>query len=187
MSALLNWDIQLLLWLNGLGSTGADTIMVALSSKWLPIPAYLYFLFKAYQRWGKSMVLPVVLCGLAVALADSSSSKLFKPVFKRLRPCFEESLTVRTPAGLPGGQYGFVSSHAANAAALYWLMPLVLGLGRNERFVWLGFAALIAISRVYLGVHYPSDILAGFLLGWGIAYLISRIRPSVWAPKKLES
>ena len=187
MNFLLNWDIQLLLWLNGLGSTWVDVIMVALSSKWLPIPAYLYFLFKAYQRWGKSMLLPVVLCGLAVALADSSSSKLFKPGFKRLRPCFEESLTVRTPAGLPGGQYGFVSSHAANAAALYWLMPLVLGLGRRERYAWLGLAAVIAISRVYLGVHYPSDILAGALLGWGIAYAIFRIRPSIWAPKRLQS
>jgi len=80
-----------------------------------------------------------------------------------------------------------VSSHAANAAALYWLMPLVLGLSRRERYAWLGLAALIAISRVYLGVHYPSDILAGALLGWGIAYAIFRLRPSIWAAKRLQS
>ncbi|MFM1898576.1 MAG: hypothetical protein RL577_816 [Bacteroidota bacterium] len=161
--------------------------MVALSSKWLPMPAYLYFLFKAYKRWGKSFWLPILLCGLAVGLSDSISSKLFKPNFKRLRPCFEESLSVRTPAGLPGGQYGFVSSHASNAAALYWLMPLVLGLSLRERYAWLTLAALIALSRVYLGVHYPSDIIAGALLGWGIAYVVFRIRPSVWTPNNLQS
>lgn len=183
VNSFLNWDIHLLMWLNGHGSAMGDACMVALSSKWLPIPAYLYFLYRAYQRWGKSLVLPVLLCGLAVGVSDSVSSKVFKPGFQRLRPCFEENILVRTPAGLPGGQYGFVSSHAANAAALYWLMPLALGLSRKERYAWLGFAALIAISRVYLGVHYPSDILVGALLGWGIAYAIHRIRPSVWAPK----
>jgi undecaprenyl-diphosphatase len=103
-----------------------------------------------------------------VALADSIASKLFKPYFARLRPCHAPGLAGRLhlPDGC-GGQFGFLSSHAANSFALAIFLLLVLPRRRFRAlklaaFIWAG---LLSYSRMYLGAHYPSDVLGGALIG----------------------
>jgi len=116
-------------------------------------------------------------------LADSISSRICKPLFARVRPAWEESLHPRTPNGLPGSKYGFVSSHSANAFAVFSTAMMLLGLGRRPRLALMYLASCIAYSRVYLGVHYFGDVFFGALLGLAIAHGILRLYRNWILPK----
>jgi undecaprenyl-diphosphatase len=118
------------------------------------------------------------------AITDLASVHLFKNVFLRLRPCHEPALSglVHLVNNRCGGSYGFVSSHAANTFGLA-IMVLLLFKKLNP---WIGYgmviwAAMVSYSRIYLGVHYPGDILGGALLGsfaaWGVYQILMLINP----------
>jgi undecaprenyl-diphosphatase len=170
VDGLIDLDKKIFLALNHFTSPVADPVMRLLSG---PVPWVLFFaafLFLLIKRdWlehRKNFFISLVLLSLTYLIADQASVHLFKEVFMRLRPCHEPDLAgqVRLITGHCGGQYGFVSSHAANSFALATLTSLVF------RYKWLSislfvWAALISYSRVYLGVHYPGDILCGALLG----------------------
>jgi len=107
---------------------------------------------------------------LALALGDFVAAQLLKPAFHRLRPC-HDSVEVRNP-GRCGGRYGFPSNHATNAAsvsaALGTFYPVTL-------VATVPLALLVGWSRIYLGVHYPADVVAGFLLGAMVGVLVAMI------------
>ena len=113
-------DQQLFLWLNGLHSGWLDTVMVSITEMWPWIPIYILLLFMVFKQYGKHGWW--VLLGVCVVVlgSDQLSAHICKPLFHRLRPCFNPELEglVHLPKGLPGGQYGFVSSHAANTFAV---------------------------------------------------------------------
>lgn len=162
-----------------------DPIMVFLSSSLTFVPFYIWAIYRLIRRYGKTAYRPIALAILAFGLADSISSRVFKPTFKRDRPAFEQHLTPRLPEGMPGGRYGFVSSHSANAFALY---PLLMGMvyyqkelrfSQNKHLKIAVFGTLfvsfcIAYSRVYLGRHYVGDVAVGGLLGGLIGYAVWR-------------
>ncbi|MFO7755913.1 MAG: phosphatase PAP2 family protein, partial [Bacteroidales bacterium] len=122
-------------------------------------------------KYKRSLLLIIPIIILTVTASDQLSVHAFKEVFQRLRPCHEPELSglVHTVNNKCGGLYGFVSSHAANSFAV---AVLSLGLLRKKWFTAgiLFWAALVSYSRVYLGVHYPGDIIGGALLGTLIAY-----------------
>ena len=162
-----------------------DPIMVFLSSSLTFVPFYIWAIYRLIRRYGKTAYRPIALAILAFGLADSISSRVFKPTFKRDRPAFEQHLTPRLPEGKPGGRYGFVSSQSANAFALY---PLLMGMvyyqkelrfSQNKHLKIAVFGTLfvsfcIAYSRVYLGRHYVGDVAVGGLLGGLIGYAVWR-------------
>jgi len=178
---LTDLDHQLLLAINHAHTPTLDRLMLFASDRYVWFPAYallILWLVDIFRR--QAWPLLPLLIG-AVALADSIASKLFKPFFGRLRPCHAPGLTgqLHLPDGC-GGQFGFLSSHAANSFALAVFLLLVLpgprfrGL-RIAAFVWAG---LLSYSRIYLGAHYPSDVVGGALvgaaLGWGAAWAFGR-------------
>lgn len=163
---LNNIDTNLFIFLNGINSSSWDKIMwwISGSKSWIPMYAVIiaYIIYK--QRW-KSFI-TFIFIALVVTLADQISVHAFKDVFQRLRPCHNPVLQdiVHIVKNKCGGQYGFVSSHAANTFAVaFFLSKLV----ENRYFSWFIFiwASIVSYSRIYLGVHYPFDVLGGAALG----------------------
>lgn len=171
---LLQWDQELFLFLNGLNAPFFDFLMYWISDKYIWVPFYAFLMALIIKSYRIEAILVAVIIALVVTMTDQSSVKLFKDVFERLRPCHEPALDglVHTVRGRCGGQFGFVSSHAANAFGMAVLVTLLL----KNHFRWIGWvllpwAAVVAYSRVYLGVHYPGDIIVGAMLGILCGYM----------------
>ena len=157
-----------------------DTIMVFASSKYGWLPLYLLLVFLLLKKKPlKTGLVKVLLLIAAFGISDSFTSRVVKPLFKRQRPYMHSQYEARLPLVVENREgfiednrknYGFVSSHASNFFAVLTLAGILLSLSvRNKWLLW-GIAALVAYSRVYVGVHYPSDVLMGGLFGFGLAH-----------------
>jgi undecaprenyl-diphosphatase len=166
-------DQQLFLFLNSLNSPFWDKVMSAISGTVIWVPLYLAILIWLGFRYKRKFWIIVLFIIIAVTLADQGSVQLFKNVFHRLRPCHEPSLQglVHLVNGRCGGLYGFVSSHASNSFNVA-LLSLMLVKKRWYTISILVWASVIGYSRIYLGVHYPGDVICGAMLGsligWGV-------------------
>ncbi len=174
---LLALDRYLLLKINSWHNPWWDTVMFFLTDgrAWLPLFLLLTGWMAYKLKWQTLVVLFYV--GLVILLADRLSAGLLKPWVGRLRPTHEPGLEdlLHIVNGYRGGLYSFVSSHAANAFGIATFLWLVLR--HHIKWVWVMFvwAAVFSYTRIYLGVHYPSDIVAGALSGMIIAWLVYRL------------
>lgn len=159
-------DTDLFLFLNSINSPFWDGIMWTISARLTWVPLYLIILWMFYRLTGRRVILVLLFVIAAITLSDQLSVHAFKEVFLRLRPCHEPSLEglVHIVRGKCGGQYGFVSSHAANSFNIA-VFSLLLLRKRWFTIAILFWAAVVSYSRVYLGVHYPGDIIGGAILG----------------------
>ncbi|GAA3939971.1 phosphatase PAP2 family protein [Hymenobacter algoricola] len=179
-------DRRLLLAANASHSPALDKWMIFFSERFVWFPAYLVILLALGYLFGQRTRLLVPLLLLSVALADSISSRFFKPFFARLRPCHDPELSAALNlAHGCGGQFGFMSSHAANGFALAVFLWLVLPRRyRLAKWLVLVWAGLLSYSRIYLAAHYFTDVVAGALLGgllaWGCATLYRRGAERWW-------
>lgn len=184
IETLIEWDIRLFLFLNSLHADWLDPIMKAITGKYLWIPLYVVILAIMIRKLKWRSVYIMIAFALLITLADQSASGFFKPFFERLRPCHNPEIQemVHTLKHC-GGQYGFASSHASNTFALAIFLWLIYRnmFGR----IMIGWAVLVSYSRIYVGVHYPGDIIMGAILGWMSALIVYYLYKRIF-PKDLE-
>lgn len=167
IETLIDIDKQLFHVVNeGMANTVLDAICPILRNKLTWIPAYVIIAYLFYRMYGIKSIALMAMAGITIALCDQISASLIKPYFHRLRPCNEVLMQARALVTCGGG-YSFVSSHAANHFGLATFIAFVVPPHQHKRwaavmFLW---AALVAFSQVYVGVHYPADVFAGGILG----------------------
>lgn len=170
---LMDIDADALLAVNGLHDVFQDAFWWLVTAKWSSALLLLALLWILLRQNRRHALLVMAMLVLSVILADQVSSGLIKHLVERLRPTHDPSLEsmVHVINGYRGGLYGFVSSHAANFFAVSTFLSLVMR-QRWVAFSLFTWALLQCYSRMYLGVHYPGDILGGIVVGVLAGWLV---------------
>lgn len=172
LEALKTFDENLFLILNGFHSPIVDPVMWLFSDKFFWVPLYIWFLWILYKRYPKNYWTVIVAVALMIVASDQLCN-IFKDSVLRLRPSNDPHLRLLVHVlkdyngnEYRGGSYSFYSGHASNAFAVAIFMRTALsGKIKYLILISLTYAILTAYSRVYLGVHYPGDILVGAIMG----------------------
>ena len=182
IETLLQYDEQLFLFLNNLGTPSWDEFWRIVTEKWTSLPLYALLLFLVFKKFGLKATLIVMICAVIMITATDQLANLFKYIlFKRPRPCREQELELLMRFVADGcGRYGYFSAHAASSmAAAVFLGLLLKPFYKALPFLLLLWASVVAYSRIYLGVHYPLDIVTGMFFGAWIGLAVYKL--NVWA------
>ncbi len=185
LEEILKLDTEIFIFLNNLGTSSFDSFWTFLSRKEANIAVYLsgllFFLknkgFKSY-RVKPLDVFYIFSLVLVMILISDQSANIFKDSFQRLRPCYNEIIqdSVRLVKESCGGKYGFFSAHASNSFSLAVFFGILFkDFSKYPIYFTIIYASLISYSRIYLGVHYPLDIIFGGLFGIINGILIYKI------------
>jgi len=154
-----------------------DKLMLQLREPLTWIPLYVCILVWILRRDRKHAIKFILITIVCFAFIDFTTSSILKPLFNRSRPCFDESLqpVIRNIIGC-GGRLSFPSNHAANhfGLAAFWYWSVLLITGKRWRWLWF-WAFIICFAQVYVGKHYPLDVLAGGVYGMIIGSLAAKI------------
>lgn len=168
-------DINLLIYLNGLGSETYDKFWLIITNQLYWTPFFLFLFFLIFKKIGGKQTLYILLfIAILIAFTDQTCN-LFKHTFERLRPCNNPDLKSIIRIVQIRTSYSFFSGHAANTMAVATFLFIIL----KHHFRYLGLLFLwpliFAYSRIYLGLHYPGDILTGYLFGALFGFLLSLV------------
>ena len=178
LKELVHLDKELFLFLNMLGSEQWDGFWLVATDKWSSIPVYLILLILSFRNFGlKKTLLILISVGLMITVTDQLAN-FFKYGVQRLRPCYEEEFfnSMRLVKSSCGGKFGFFSAHAANSFAVAYFFAVLLRAQIRYLpaiiFLW---AAIVTYSRIYIGVHYPLDIVTGICVGLLFGWLFGKL------------
>ena len=175
---LLKLDTQLFLFLNSLGNESWDEMWRIITEKWSSIPLYVFLLYLVYKDLGLKGTFLVMLCAAVLVASSDQLANLFKYGMERPRPCQEESLKglMRFVADRCG-RFGYFSAHASSSMGAAVFIGLLLKPSyKYIPFFLLFWALLLGYSRIYLGVHYPLDVITGMLFGGILGWLAFKLQ-----------
>jgi len=187
IETLLTYDTELFLCLNNLGSEPWDGFWLIVTEKWSSIPLYVILLYLIYRHYGVKGTLIVLVAVALMITATDQLANLFKYSIQRPRPCRVEALQEHMRFIAEGcGRFGFFSAHAASSMAT----AVFLGLALRKYYKYLPFlllfwAVIIAYSRIYLGVHYPLDMICGMFFGGMLGFGFYKLQQ--WGQNKFNA
>ncbi|APX99863.1 phosphatase PAP2 family protein [Lacinutrix venerupis] len=178
LEQLVELDHELFLYLNSLGNVYWDAFWMAYTAKFHWIPFYALLVYLMYRRLNSKMfILTLIVIVFMITFTDQVAN-LFKSGVGRLRPCHNAKLidSMRLVKSYCGGQFGYFSGHASNAMAV----AIFTGILLKDKYKYLIYFMLIwalfmGYSRIYIGVHFPLDVLSGFVFGGLSGYAFYRL------------
>ena len=186
MDQIREWDKQLLIFLNSYHADWLDPVMYQFTKTWFWLPFYIFLIFLIIKNYKKESWVILVVIAIMITMSNEITSSIMKPYFARLRPSHDPSLEgiIHLVNGEQGGLYGFASSHASNTFATAMFLWLLF----RKRYSWIPllflWAVVMTYTRIYLGFHYPGDILVGGAIGIFIAWLNFQFYE--WLQAKIE-
>jgi undecaprenyl-diphosphatase len=175
LDRLKDLDVKLFIYLNGLGTESWDGFWNFVTHRFTWVPIYLLLLYLVYRIAGwKGLVYYLVAITILIYVVDQTTYYWFKAVFQRPRPSRPESgiADIIRITGSPGGKWGFISAHASNTFAIaVFLGYQIKKIFKPAAVLFVLWAVFISYSRIYVGVHYPADLLVGALWGSFVAFL----------------
>jgi len=175
---LLQYDTELFIFLNNLGSTTWDGLWLIITNKLTFIPLYAVLLYLIYKHLGLKTLLLLMFVIAAMITFTDQVTNLFKDGFQRPRPCRVNDLEGLIRYVAPRcGKYGFFSGHSSNSMAAAVFAGLLLrSYYKNLIFILLFWSAIVAYSRIYVGVHYPLDIVCGLAFGAFAGFIFYKLQ-----------
>lgn len=173
LETLIVYDKELFLFLNNLGTPTWDRFWLFITNKWSSIPLYLFLAYLSFKALGWKRTFFLIIAVVLLILVTDQLANFFKYGVQRLRPCYDPTVNeaMRLVKASCGGKFGYFSAHAGNSAAIAFFFSYLLGRKYRYLMVFLiVWAILVAYSRIYIGVHFPLDVLSGMaigmLMGW---------------------
>lgn len=187
---LNNIDSQIYLFFNGMHHPLMDTFMTLFTGRFVWIPLYLALAGLLLKGFGVKLgSLYILAIGAAILLTDQTCATVLRPMFERLRPSNPENPLSQFAIlvnDYRGGRYGFPSCHSANSFALATFVCCLIKRPKIQAFM-IFWAILNSYTRLYLGVHYPGDLLAGGIIGAAFGYLSYRVAVRFYPEKRVEA
>ncbi|HEX8575545.1 MAG TPA: phosphatase PAP2 family protein [Flavobacterium sp.] len=172
---ILELDRQVFVFLNGLGSTTYDPFWLFITKQYSWTPLFVVLLFLMYKKLGtRPTLFLIVLIALLITVSDQTAN-LFKYIFERLRPCSEPLLKDNIRIVKASATFGFFSAHASTSMAVSVLLFSILKQYYRYLFLIFAWPLLFGYSRIYLSMHYPGDILAGYTIGLLLGLLFYKL------------
>jgi len=175
---LIQYDKELFVFLNNMGSATYDTFWMFLTHKLSSIPLYGVLLFLSFKKFGLKSTLVLLVTVALMIVVTNGLADFFKYGVQRLRPCFDSDLNdaFRLVKDRCGGKFGYFSAHAANTSAVAMFFSILL----KSKFRYIGiflmfWAFLVAYSRIYIGVHFPLDVLSGIGIGLFFGWIFAKL------------
>lgn len=175
LEKIIALDKQLLVFLNSFGSETFDPFWLIITQKVNWIPFFLLLLFLVYKKLGTKQTLIIVLFVAVLLTLNNTFTDLVKNYFQRIRPCNDIDIKEIIRNVKPSQTFSFFSGHAANSsAAMIFLFLVMRKFYKNFWWIFL-YPLIFAYSRIYLGLHFPTDILTGYIVGCTLGFFTYKI------------